>query len=102
MAHEEPATGDGGVLALRETVNNPALKRQARGFIDDDPSKQGTMIQGLAVFGGYARLPDVIERESIDEVVVASSKISPARLLDVTATCKDHGISLVRASLRLE
>ena len=36
--------GDGGVLALREIVNNPALKRQARGFIDDDPSKQRTTI----------------------------------------------------------
>ena len=54
------------------------------------------------MFGGYGHLPDVIERESIDEVVVASSRISSDRMLEVEATCKAHEISVVRATLQFQ
>lgn len=94
--------GDGGVLALREILNNVALAREPAGFLDDDPAKRMTKIQGYAVFGGLDRLEEVVRSESIGEVVVASTKILDDRLKELAARCEACGVSLVRATLRLE
>jgi UDP-GlcNAc:undecaprenyl-phosphate GlcNAc-1-phosphate transferase len=94
--------GDGGVLALREILNNASLGRDPAGFIDDDPAKWMTKIQGYDVFGGLDNLEEVIRSESIAEVVVASTKVMDAQMDVLAATCEACGVSLVRASLQLE
>ena len=94
--------GDGGVLALREILNNVSLGREPAGFIDDDPAKWMTKIQGYAVFGGLDKLEEVIRSESIAEVVVASTKVRDEQMNVLAATCEACGVSLVRASLQLE
>jgi UDP-GlcNAc:undecaprenyl-phosphate GlcNAc-1-phosphate transferase len=94
--------GDGGELALREVRNNPALEREAVGFIDDDRAKVGTRIHGVPVLGDLDRLEDVLAAQQIDEVVVASSKIAAARVRRLQATCAMRGVSVVRAGVRFE
>jgi UDP-GlcNAc:undecaprenyl-phosphate/decaprenyl-phosphate GlcNAc-1-phosphate transferase len=94
--------GDGGELALREIRNNPALAREALGFIDDDRAKVGTRIHGVPVLGDLERLEDVIAEQRIDEVVVASSKIAAARVRQLQATCAARGVGMVRAGVRFE
>ena len=94
--------GDGGELALREVRNNPALAREAVGFIDDDRAKVGTRIHGVPVLGDLERLEDVLAERQIDEVVVASSKIAAARVRRLQATCAARGVGVVRAGVRFE
>ena len=94
--------GDGGVLALRELLNNSTLGREPSGFIDDDPTKQLTKIQGYTVFGSLHQLEDIIRSESIGEVVIASNHISTQKLEALATTCEAHGVSLARATLRFE
>ena len=88
--------GDGGVLALRELLDNSSLGREPSGFIDDDPTKQLTKIQGLTVFGGLDQLANVIRSESIGEVVVALRHIPKPRLATLATTCETHNVSLAR------
>ncbi|HEY8548400.1 MAG TPA: hypothetical protein VIL35_00475 [Vicinamibacterales bacterium] len=94
--------GDGGLMLLRELRNNPALNRLAVGFLDDDRSKQRTLVQRLPVLGGLDQLPDIVRSTGATEVIVSSSKVPDERLRDLTRRCNELGISLVRASLRLE
>jgi UDP-GlcNAc:undecaprenyl-phosphate GlcNAc-1-phosphate transferase len=94
--------GDGGELALREVRNNPALDRQAVGFIDDDRAKTGTRIHGVPVLGDLERLEEVLAEQQIDEVVVASSKITGARVRQLKATCVARGVGVTRAGVRFE
>ena len=94
--------GDGGELALRELRNNPALGREAVGFIDDDRTKAGTRIHGVPVLGPLDDLDALIRAHPVAEVVVASSKIPVERLHRLETTCVAHGVVVVRASVRLE
>ncbi len=93
--------GDGGVLALRRIVYNPRLGRMPVGFIDDDQSKWNTVVQGVPVLGGLTRLPDVLDRYSVTEVVLATSLLSDNRE-ELERVCKNADVPIVRAAMRLE
>jgi FlaA1/EpsC-like NDP-sugar epimerase len=72
------------------------------GFLDDDRFKQRTLIHGLPVFGGLGELETVLDRYDIQEIVIASVKIQPARLSRVIDMCAGRGVEIVQAQLRLE
>jgi UDP-GlcNAc:undecaprenyl-phosphate/decaprenyl-phosphate GlcNAc-1-phosphate transferase len=96
--------GDGGELALRELRNNPALEREVVGFIDDDRAKAGTRIHGVPVLGDLEHLEVVLadRQDQIEEVVIASGKISNARIRQLQATCNARGVGVARARVRFE
>jgi UDP-GlcNAc:undecaprenyl-phosphate GlcNAc-1-phosphate transferase len=94
--------GDAGVMLLRELRNNPALARQVVGFLDDDRSKHRTLIQRLPVAGGLEQLPQIVESTGATQVIVSSHKVPEARLQDLANVCTALGLSMMRASLRIE
>lgn len=61
------------------------------GFVDDDPDKAGTHIEGVPVLGNRHNLLQLVQKQSIDTVVVAippGTRVHPEifhALLDVTA-----------------
>jgi len=94
--------GDAGVMLLRELRNNPALERQVVAFVDDDRSKHRTLIQRLPVAGGLEQLPQIVESTGATQVIVSSDKVPAARLQDLSNACATLGLSMMRASLRIE
>ncbi|MBK9063684.1 MAG: polysaccharide biosynthesis protein [Acidobacteria bacterium] len=62
--------GRAGVLALREILGRGDAELSVRGFIDDDPAKQDSIIQGVRVLGTTAELEGLVRHLSIDEVVI--------------------------------
>lgn len=61
-------------------------------FVDDDPSKVGTLVEGLPVLGATARLADFVRRYRIDEVLVAIPSATGRDLQRITAICRDAGV----------
>jgi UDP-GlcNAc:undecaprenyl-phosphate GlcNAc-1-phosphate transferase len=94
--------GDGGVMVLREIRNNRDLNRVPAGFLDDDPRKQRTTVQGVPVLGGIERLDALLDRHEIEEIIVSSAKITGERWGHVASLCRARGITVVFAVLRLE
>jgi UDP-GlcNAc:undecaprenyl-phosphate GlcNAc-1-phosphate transferase len=94
--------GDGGVLVLRELRNNAMLGRDVVGFIDDDPGKLRTRIQGVPVLGNLGSLEEVLERHPITEVVIATDKVTADRLARLTEFCERGNLVLTTARMRLE
>jgi UDP-GlcNAc:undecaprenyl-phosphate GlcNAc-1-phosphate transferase len=94
--------GDGGELLLREMLNNHQLGLQPVGFVDDDPQKQGRVIHGVRVLGPLEKLPDVVGRERVDEVVISTTKLSSHRSVQVTELCHTTGIHCRRMRIALE
>ncbi len=94
--------GDAGVMLLRELRNNPALEREVVAFLDDDRSKHRTLIQRLPVAGGLEQLPQIVESTGATQVIVSSHKVPDARLQDLSNVCTALGLSMKRASLKIE
>jgi UDP-GlcNAc:undecaprenyl-phosphate GlcNAc-1-phosphate transferase len=94
--------GDGGEMVLRELRNNSELMYQPVGFIDDDPLKQGKIINGLQVFDANGSLIELCRSKDIGEILVASRKISRERLSELRDVCRETNVSLMRAQIKIE
>jgi UDP-GlcNAc:undecaprenyl-phosphate/decaprenyl-phosphate GlcNAc-1-phosphate transferase len=94
--------GDGGALALRELRNNAGLARQPVGFLDDDHNKRGRRINGLPILGGLDVADEIFATQQVQEVIVASHKISPERLERLGTLCAARGVLVTRASLWIQ
>ena len=76
--------GNAGEDIAREIRQNcEELKICLVGFIDDDRSKRGLMIQGSPVFGGRDELKVNVEKFGVDEVIIAIPSANCPRLIAI-------------------
>ena len=62
--------------ALNEFLNNPTLALNPVGFIDDDLRNQGKQVNGVPVLGTIDSLENVLEKNSISEVILSIGNIA--------------------------
>lgn len=84
--------GNAGVMLLRELINNPNLDYCVRGFVDDDPEKQGLLIQGVPVLGTRKELATLIHTQFIEEVLIAIPSASGRAIREIIETCTAVGV----------
>jgi FlaA1/EpsC-like NDP-sugar epimerase len=83
-------------------LNDEHRRYKMLGFIDDNPAKVNSKVQGYAVLGGHDRLIALAESKAIDCVVLSARVIDEQRLRDVERLCEANNIALSRLHLRLE
>jgi FlaA1/EpsC-like NDP-sugar epimerase len=84
--------GDAGVLVVRELQKNRQSNMEPVGFLDDDPRKQQHEIYGVPVIGPLADLPSLLDKEHIDEVIIAIPS-APGRVVRMVAeVCRSKSI----------
>lgn len=66
------------------------------GFIDDDPAKHGTYIQGVRVLGSREDLPRILERISIDQVVIAMPSVPAKEIRDIVHRLRNLGMTKIK------
>jgi FlaA1/EpsC-like NDP-sugar epimerase len=79
--------GRTGMMAAREIQGNPDSALDIRGFVDDDPNKKGTVIQGIRVLGSTQELPRLVANADVDHVVVTIEKLSRAQFQRIRDVC---------------
>ena len=79
--------GDAGLLSLREIRQNPSLGYVPVGFIDDDPKKQRSIVQGVPVLGHFDTLLQVCEKHDIKEVLISSLRMPLKRKQEIFERC---------------
>ena len=94
--------GDGGEMVLRELRNNASWNYQPVGFVDDDPLKQGKVINGLQVYDANGSLTEICRDKAIVEILISSQKISSEALERLREACRDSDIMLKRAQMKIE
>jgi FlaA1/EpsC-like NDP-sugar epimerase len=81
--------GTTGERVLREIRDNPNLKLQPIGFLDDNPQKQGKTIHGIAVLGRLEKINSFVEL--FDEILIAVPKSSKENMRRIVASCESTG-----------
>ncbi|GGZ70278.1 polysaccharide biosynthesis protein [Algibacter mikhailovii] len=72
---------DSGIVTYNALVSNTNTIFQVVAFIDDNKKKEGKIINGISILSSKLITNDYIERNSIDEIIVASQTIEAKRLL---------------------
>jgi UDP-GlcNAc:undecaprenyl-phosphate GlcNAc-1-phosphate transferase len=88
--------GDGGVMAVRELLNDASREIRIVGFVDDDPGKRRLRVRGYPVLGALDALSGLIRTDSIDAIVLSVREMDAARLRALEALCTEHSIQLSR------
>jgi FlaA1/EpsC-like NDP-sugar epimerase len=81
--------GTAGENIGREIHDNPGLNYRLLGFLDDDCTKRGRSLQGVRIYGGVEMLPGVIEREQVDEVLIAIPSATGPQMRRISEICKN-------------
>jgi len=76
--------GDAGALVVRELQKNPQLNLVPIGFLDDNTAKLKQQIHGVPVVGTISDLTHVLERQHVDEVIIAIPS-APGRVVRMVA-----------------
>jgi FlaA1/EpsC-like NDP-sugar epimerase len=58
------------------------------GFVDDDPSKQGILFQGMPVLGTIDQLEAVLELHPVDEILIAIPSATGKQMQRITDVCE--------------
>lgn len=85
--------GSAGVRLHREIRSNPNLPYNVIGFLDDNPEKSGILINGVPVFGGGAKLWNLVEQRGIEEVLIAIPAASGPDILRILAFVHEAGVA---------
>ncbi len=79
------------VRAIRENVNSPYW---LLGYIDDDPAKQGQIIEGLPIVGTHHDLVSLVKENDISEVILAITHEMHGELIQAIMDCQEQGIRI--------
>ena len=80
--------GQAGVLAAREIHGRGDTGLVIKGFIDDDPTKQGSVIYGVKVLGTTEDMPRLVQTLGIDHVVITIAAASRNEIRRIVKQCE--------------
>ncbi len=83
--------GDAGAIIAREMKHHPELQQKPVAFIDNDPFKIGNKINGIPIVGDDSNIFKVVQREKVNEIIIALPKAKPALLNKVYGQCAKTG-----------
>ena len=84
--------GSAGEKLIREMRDNPEIKYNVVGLIDDDGRKLHQTIHGVPVLGSSSELNIISEKKEIDEIIIAISAISANEMRRIVSLCEATGI----------
>ncbi len=85
--------GMAGQALLREIRQRPQLGLEVHCFLDDNPALRNGLVDGIAVKGTLDLLPQLIEDNLVDEVLVGIPNLKRDRFRRLIDICNDAGIS---------
>jgi undecaprenyl-phosphate galactose phosphotransferase len=75
--------GETGTWILDALISEVNVNYRIRGFLDDDPSKTGTRINGINVLGTTDMADDIIKIKDITDIFIAMPKSGTGHIQDI-------------------
>lgn len=79
-------------------IANDVIKRDSNSnfeiaaFLDDDPKKEGKIIEGKKIYKGLESLPKLVENQRVSELIIAVRDLSVQRKKEIIEACYKHKI----------
>lgn len=80
--------GRAGMLAAKEIQGRGDINLKIKGFVDDDPKKKGSVLNGIKVLGNTDDLPQIVRETNIDHVVISIAQASRRDFKRILDICK--------------
>ncbi|MEK7805111.1 MAG: sugar transferase, partial [Planctomycetota bacterium] len=87
--------GWAGKTILQEINVAKKSGMKAVGFIDDDPSKKGSLIDGYPILGDRYSINNVIRQNDVDLIIAAITHEKHADLIKALINCSWKGVDIV-------
>jgi FlaA1/EpsC-like NDP-sugar epimerase len=84
--------GDAGEMIVREMIRQRNSEYIPIGFLDDDPSKFNHQIHGVKVIAPISRMEDIVQKFSIDEVIIAIPSATGSLKKEIAFRAKEIAI----------
>ncbi len=84
--------GDCGEHIYREIRENPRLRYNVIGFIDDEPAKVGKKIHGTPVLGKTSELNKIVPRFKADEALIAIPSSTSQEMRNIVSELEQSGV----------
>jgi exopolysaccharide biosynthesis polyprenyl glycosylphosphotransferase len=94
--------GQAGEMILRAINAQQPQPFQLVGIIDDDPRKQGQIIEGHQVLAGSDQLLEIVPREQISDILVAISGGMHGSTFQTLLDAQERGIEITRMPVAYE
>jgi len=93
--------GDHAEAFYRQMLRDPQARYRVTAIIDDDPSRIGTTIRGVRVYGPLDQLPDIVGKLARrgarpERLVLTADYASATRMGDILKMASDLGLRLDR------
>lgn len=86
--------GKAGVLAVREIHSRGDMGLEAVGFVDDDPLKQGMVIDGTKVLGSSRDIPRLARELGVRQAILTIADADPRHLRRLVDICRRAGLEV--------
>ncbi len=84
--------GEAGRMVVREIASHPESGLEPVGFLDDDASLHGSLVEGYPVLGPCRDLPGVTAKMAIEEALIAVPSAGREFVRRIVALCRDAGL----------
>jgi FlaA1/EpsC-like NDP-sugar epimerase len=89
--------GSAGAELVREIHSDRCTQYEVKGFLDDDPLKQGLRIMGVPVLGQGRQAVSVVSRmnrrrQAVGEIIIAMPSASGLQMRESLANCRAVGL----------
>ncbi len=81
--------GRAGVLAAKEILTRGDMNLTIAGFVDDDSTKQGSLINRVRVMGKTGDLPRLVQHLRIDHVIITVAQASRQDIQRIVRICEE-------------
>jgi len=94
--------GQAGQTIVRTIKENLPSEYQLVGYIDDDPSKQGQVIEGVPVIGSRRNLLSLVRENDVSEIILAITHALHGELIQAIMDCQEQGVQITLMPLLYE
>lgn len=86
--------GDAGANLVKELVQNPESQYIPVVIVDDAEWKLNNQIYNVPVKGNTQKIPELVEQDEIDSIIIAIPSASKARIREIVLECQKTSASI--------